>query len=45
MPIVISGTQAIVLAVFMLAIFGSLHLLAASHPGNRVSQAYVALGF
>lgn len=41
----ISGIHAVIWVLAMITAFGSLHLLAASAPNNRVSQAWFALGF
>jgi hypothetical protein len=41
----VSGTHATIVFLFVVAVFGSLHLLAASMPHNQVSQAWIALGF
>lgn len=41
----ISGATALVTFLFVAAIFGALHLAAVSKPENRLSQAWLALGF
>lgn len=41
----VNGTSAIVVFLYVAATFGALHLLAISKPNNRVSQAWLALGF
>lgn len=41
----VSGVHATIVFLFVVAVFGSLHLLAASMPSSQVSQAWVALGF
>lgn len=41
----ISGLHAFFLFLMMIAAFGSLHLLASSAPDNRLSQAWLGLGF
>lgn len=41
----VSGAHALVVFLFIVAIFGALHLLAASKPDLTVSQAWLALGF
>ena len=41
----IGGLQAAVLFLYVVAIFGSLHLLAISHPEWRWSKAWLGLGF
>lgn len=40
----ISGAGGIVVALYVVAVFGSLHLLAISKPDNSWSQAYLGLG-
>lgn len=40
-----SGIHGVVIFLFVVAIFGSAHLAATSHPDNRISQAWLALGF
>lgn len=45
-PVVkVSGTVAVMVFLYVVVIFGSLHLLAISHPGNKYAQAWIALGF
>lgn len=42
----ISGSQALISFLMMVAIFGSIHLLAAAHPQSKFSQAWIGgLGF
>lgn len=41
----ISGLHGVLFFLMMVAAFGSLHLLAASAPDNRLSQAWLGLGF
>lgn len=41
----ISGIHALIVFLYVVAAFGSLHLLALSMPNNRVSRAWLALGF
>ena len=40
-----SGMHALIIFLEMIAAFGSLHLLAISFPGSRLSQAWLALNF
>lgn len=41
----VSGAAAIVTALYVVAIFGTLHLVAISHPNSRFGRAWLALGF
>ena len=41
----ISGITAVILFLYVVAIFGATHLLAASFPDSRLSKAYIGLGF
>ena len=41
----ISGAGGIVVALYVVAVFGSLHLLAISRPTNKVAKAWLGLGF
>lgn len=41
----INGINAIVTFLFVVALFGSLHILAAAYPTNRGAQSWIALGF
>lgn len=41
----LSGINAAIMFVVIVAIFGSLHLAAASAPSNKVAQAWLSLGF
>ena len=41
----ISGASAIVTFLYIAVIFGALHLLATATPNNKISQAWIALGF
>jgi len=41
----ISGIHATVVFLFVVAVFGSAHLLAASNPDNRLASAWLGLGF
>jgi hypothetical protein len=41
----VSGMHALVTFLFAVVMFGSAHLLAAANPENRISQAWIALGF
>lgn len=40
-----TGASALVYLLLGVAIFGSLHLAAASHPNNIASKSWLALGF
>lgn len=41
----INGANAIVTFLYVAVIFGALHLLAISKPDNRLSKAWLSLGF
>lgn len=41
----VSGIHAGIVFLFVVAAFGSAHLLAASYPDNKVSMAWTGLGF
>lgn len=41
----ISGMSGAVVALFIVATFGSAHLAASSAPDNKLSKAWLALGF
>lgn len=41
----VSGASAAVTFVYVMVIFGSLHLLATSTPNNKLSKAWISLGF
>ena len=41
----ISGMTAFILFLYVVVIFGSAHLLAASFPDNKLAKAYIGLGF
>lgn len=41
----VTGMQGISIFLFVVAIFGSLHLLVASFPDNLLSRAWAGLGF
>lgn len=41
----ISGLHATIIFLMVVVMFGSAHLVAMSAPSNRVSQAWLALGF
>ena len=41
----LSGLHGLAVFLFVVAAFGSLHLAAVSAPDNKVSQAWLALGF
>jgi hypothetical protein len=41
----LSGMQGVVLALYIIAVFGAAHLAASSAPENRVARAWLALGF
>lgn len=41
----VNGTNALVTALYIFVVFGALHLLAISYPGNIIAQAWLALGF
>lgn len=41
----ISGAGGIVVALYVLAIFGTLHLVAISRPESRFAKTLLALGF
>jgi hypothetical protein len=41
----ISGIHALVTFLYIVAIFGALHLLAASMPDNKAAEAWLSLGF
>lgn len=41
----VSGTVAIMVTLYVIVVFGSLHLLAISKPQSKWAQAWIALGF
>jgi hypothetical protein len=41
----ISGIHAVVNFLYIVAVFGALHLLAISMPSNKLSQSWLGLGF
>lgn len=41
----LSGMQGVCIFLFVVATFGSLHLLCASAPDNRFAKAWLGLGF
>lgn len=41
----INGTNAFVVFLYIVAVFGALHLLAISAPNNRLAQAWLGLNF
>lgn len=41
----ISGTHALLMFLAMVVLFGASHLLAISMPDNKLSQAWLSLGF
>jgi len=41
----VSGVFAIVVALYVIAFFGSMHLLAISKPDSKLAQAWIGLGF
>ena len=41
----LSGIHGMVVFLYVVAIFGALHLFASSHPGSPYAQAWLALGF
>lgn len=41
----ISGTQAIIVALYVFVIFGAGHLLALSFPQAKASKVWLSLGF
>lgn len=41
----VSGIHALIVFAYIVAAFGSLHLLACSAPDNRVAEAWLSLGF
>lgn len=41
----VSGAAALVTALYVVAIFGALHLLAISKPDNKYARAWLGLGF
>ena len=41
----VSGAHAVVVFLFCVVMFGSLHLLAASKPESTLSRAWIGLGF
>jgi len=41
----INGASAIVTFLYVVVLFGALHLLAISKPTNRVAAAWLSLGF
>lgn len=42
----VSGTHAVIVFLFVVAVFGSLHMLAVSMPNNQFAQAWIGgLGF
>lgn len=41
----ISGTVALIIFLYVVILFGTLHLVAISFPDSKLSKAWVALGF
>lgn len=41
----VTGTNALVVFLYVVALFGAAHLAALAHPNNRLSQAWLTLGF
>lgn len=41
----LSGMTGLLLVLFIIAAFGSMHLLAASAPDNKFARGWLALGF
>lgn len=41
----LSGMQGVILFLYVVAVFGALHLAASSAPENRYARAWLALGF
>ena len=41
----VNGTQGVVIFLFVVATFGTLHLLAASLPESKFSRSWFGLGF
>ena len=41
----VNGMQGVIVFLFVVATFGSLHLLAASFPDSKISHAWRGLGF
>lgn len=45
MDVKVSGANAIIVTLYVIAIFGTLHLLAISKPDSKLSRAWLGLGF
>lgn len=45
MNLKVNGMQGLVIFLFIVAMFGSMHLLAASMPESKFSQIWFGLGF
>lgn len=41
----VGGTSGLVIALYVIAFFGAMHLLAISKPDNKIAQAWISLGF
>lgn len=41
----LSGSMALVTALYIVAIFGTAHLVAASYPDAKAAKAWLGLGF
>ena len=41
----VSGTVAIMIALYVIVIFGTLHLVALSYPDSKLAKAWILLGF
>lgn len=41
----ISGTVALIVFLYVVVIFGTLHMLALAYPDSKFSKAWVLLGF
>lgn len=41
----VGGADALKVTLYVVAIFGTLHLVAISHPNSRWGRAWLALGF
>lgn len=41
----VGGADALKVSLYVVAIFGTAHLVAISHPNSRLGRAWLALGF
>lgn len=41
----VSGTVALILFLYVVVLFGTLHLVALSYPDSKLAKAWVLLGF